>query len=97
MPKELNLNNTTKEVLVVKIGDKEYSVPLATSLPYKKAKELIKLAKGDEETALDGFIEFFAKYIPSKVLDELTMKDLTILAKSWTGQTEKEGGQSLGE
>ena len=44
MPKELNLNNTTKEVLVVKIGDKEYSVPLATSLPFKKAKELIKLA-----------------------------------------------------
>lgn len=97
MPKELNLNNTTKEVLVVKIGDKEYSVPLATSLPYKKAKELIKLAKGDEETALDGFIEFFANHIPSEVLDELTMKELTFLAKAWTGQTEKEGGQSLGE
>ena len=96
MPKELNLNNKI-EVLVVNIGDKAFNVPLATSLPYKKAKSLIKLAKADEESALDGFVEFFAEYIPSEVLDELTMKDLTLLAKAWTGQTEKEGGQSLGE
>ena len=96
MPKELNLNGNV-EVLVVKIGDKEYRVPLATSLPYKKAKELIKLAKADEENALDGFLEFFSNYIPSDVLDELPMSALTTLAKAWTGQTEKEGGQSLGE
>ena len=96
MPKELNLNGNV-EVLVVTIGDKEYRVPLATSLPYKKAKELIKLAKADEENALDGFLEFFSNYIPSDVLDELPMSALTTLAKAWTGQTEKEGGQSLGE
>lgn len=96
MPKELKLNGNV-EVLVVKIGDKTFKVPLATSLPYKKAKALVKLAKGNEENALDGFIEFFAEYIPSDVLDELTMKDLTLLAKAWAGQTEKEGGQSLGE
>jgi hypothetical protein len=96
MPNELKLNGNV-EVLVVTINDKTYKVPLATSLPYKKAKELVKLAKGDEESALDGFVEFFANYIPSEVLDELTMKDLTTLAKAWSGQTEKEGGQSLGE
>lgn len=96
MPNELKLNGNV-EVLVVAINDKTYKVPLATSLPYKKAKELVKLAKGDEESALDGFVEFFANYIPSEVLDELTMKDLTTLAKAWSGQTEKEGGQSLGE
>lgn len=96
MPKELNLNGNT-EVLVVKIGDKNYSVPLATSLPYKKAKALMKLAKVNEEEALDGFLDFFSQYIPSEVLDELSMSALTTLAKAWTGQTEKEGGQSLGE
>ena len=76
---------------------KTFKIPLATSLPYKKAKTLVKLAKADEETALDGFLEFFSQYIPSEVLDELTMKDLTTLAKAWSGQTEKEGGQTLGE
>ena len=96
MPKELNLNGNV-EVLVVNIGDKTFKIPLATSLPYKKAKELVKLAKADEESALDGFLEFFSQYIPSEVLDELTMKDLTALAKAWSGQTEKEGGQPLGE
>jgi hypothetical protein len=96
MPKELNLNSNV-EVLVVNIGDKTFNVPLATSLPYKKAKALLKLAKADEENALDGFLEFFSQYIPSEVLDELTMKDLTALAKAWSGQTEKEGGQPLGE
>lgn len=96
MPKELNLNGNV-EVLVVNIGDKTFKIPLATSLPYKKAKELVKLAKADEESALDGFLEFFSQYIPTEVLDELTMKDLTALAKAWAGQTEKEGGQTLGE
>lgn len=96
MPKELNLNGNV-EVLVVNIGDKTFKIPLATSLPYKKAKVLVKLAKADEESALDGFLEFFSQYIPTEVLDELTMKDLTMLAKAWTGQTEKEGGQTLGE
>lgn len=96
MPKELNLNGNV-EVLVVNIGDKTFKIPLATSLPYKKAKELVKLAKADEESALDGFLEFFSQYIPSEVLDELTMRDLTTLAKAWSGQTKKEGGQTLGE
>ena len=63
MPKELNLNGNV-EVLVVNIGDKTFKIPLATSLPYKKAKELVKLAKADEESALDGFLEFFSQYIP---------------------------------
>ena len=96
MPKELNLNGNV-EVLVVNIGDKTFKIPLATSLPYKKAKELVKLAKADEESALDGFLEFFSQYIPSDVLEELTMRELTMLAKAWTGQTKKEGGQTLGE
>lgn len=96
MPNELNLNNKV-EVLVVKIGDKSYNVPLATSLPYKKAKMLLKLSKSDEETALDGFLDFFSEFIPPEVLDELSMRDLMTLAKAWTGKTEEEGGQSLGE
>lgn len=95
MPKELNLNQNI-EVLAVTIGEETYNVPLATSLPYKKAKALIKLAKSNEEEALDAFLNFFAQYIPTEVLEELPMRSLTELAKAWSGRTE-EGGQSLGE
>ena len=97
MPNELNLNQNI-EVLVVTIGDKKYNVPLATSLPYKKAKALIKLAKKGEEEAMDAFIEFFAQYIPQEVLDELPMSALSQLAKAWSGKSnEDEDGESLGE
>ena len=92
MPKELNLDQNI-EVLVVTIKDKKYKVPLATSLPYKKAKALMKLANANEEEAIDIFMEFFAQYIPQ---DELPMTALTQLAKAWTGQTE-ESGERLGE
>ena len=95
MPKELNLDQNI-EVLVVTIKDKKYKVPLATSLPYKKAKALMKLANANEEEAIDTFMEFFAQYIPQDVLDELPMTALTQLAKAWTGQTE-ESGKRLGE
>ena len=80
MPKELNLDQNI-EVLVVTIKDKKYKVPLATSLPYKKAKALMKLANANEEEAIDTFMEFFAQYIPQDVLDELPMTALTQLAK----------------
>lgn len=97
MPNELNLNQNI-EVLVVNIGDKKYNIPLATSLSYKKAKTLIKLAKKGEDEAMDAFIEFFAQYIPQDVLDELPMSALEKLAKAWSGKSnEDEDGESLGE
>ena len=49
MPNELNLNNQKIDVLVVKIEDKEYKIPLATSLPYKEVKTLIGLQKNNRK------------------------------------------------
>lgn len=95
MPNELNLNQNI-EVLIVTIGEKKYKIPLATSLPYKKAKALIKLSKLSGEEATDAFIEFFAQYIPQEELDELPMSALSQLAKAWAGKTE-ESGENLGE
>lgn len=97
MPKNLNLTNNTTEVLIVTIGDKDYKIPLATSLPYKKVKSLMGLTKLDDEAKIDAFIGFFKEYIPEKVIDELPMSALTELAKAWSGATEKDGGESLGE
>lgn len=102
MPKELNLN-IPSEVLVVTIGEKQYSVPLAMSLPYAKVKVLSKALKGlkgadDIDGQLEIFSEFFKEYIPEDVLDKLPMKALYNLATAWgEGEGEDTSNNSLGE
>lgn len=96
MPNELNLNNRI-EVLKVKIGDKTYDVPLATSLPYKKVKSLMGLMKKEEGEQMDAFIEFFKEYIDPETVESLPMSALTELAKAWSSASETDGGESLGK
>ena len=96
MPTELNLNNKI-EVLKVKISEKTYDVPLATSLPYKKVKSLMGLIKKEEGEQMDAFIEFFKGYIDPEVVDSLPMSALTELAKAWSSASETDGGESLGK
>ena len=96
MPNELNLNSKT-EVLRVKISDKSFDVPLATSLPYKKVKSLMGLTKKGEFEQMDAFIDFFKSYIDPDVIDNLPMSALTELAKAWSTASETEGGESLGK
>lgn len=94
MPNELNLNNQKIDVLVVKIEDKEYKIPLATSLPYKEVKTLIGLQKNnDSAEAIDIFINFFKKYIDEDVIENLPMSALNELARAWSGAN----GEDLGE
>lgn len=86
MPKELNLN-TDKEVLVVKIFDKEYSIPLASSLKVKEVKAIMALTKLEDDEKLNGFIDFFKNYIPEDVIEELPMSSLTQLMNAWSGSS----------
>lgn len=95
MPNELNLNNKPSEVLKVTIGDKTYDIPLASSLPYKKVKALIKITKQKDEEQIESFVNFFKQYIPEEVIDELSMSALTDLAKAWSKVSNKE--EELGE
>lgn len=92
MPNELNLN-TKVEVLVVTIEDKTYNIPLATSLPLKKAKGLMRLTSKSAEEQFDAFVEFFKEYIDADVVDNLPISALSELAKAWNGAN----GDSLGE
>ena len=97
MPKNINLNQN-KEVLIVKIEDKEYKLPLVSSLPYKEVKALIKISKkADEFDQLDAFVDFFKKYIPEDVLENLSVAALNQLASAWSGANDQEDGQPLGE
>ena len=86
MPKELNLN-TDKEVLVVKIFDKEYSIPLASSLKVKEVKAIMALTKLEDDEKLNGFIDFFKNYIPEDIIEELPMSSLTQLMNAWSGSS----------
>ena len=86
MPKELNLN-TDKEVLVVKIFGKEYSIPLASSLKVKEVKAIMALTKLEDDEKLNGFIDFFKNYIPEDVIEELPMSSLTQLMNAWSGSS----------
>lgn len=88
---EITLKGKSDEVKVLKvnIGKKTYSVPLSGSL---SIKEMRSLAKGE----IDGF-EFFAKYIPAEVLEELTSDDFAALTEEWkkasAGKTDSELGE----
>ena len=93
MPNELNLN-TNVEVLIVTIGDKKYNIPLARSLPLKKAKGLMKLTSKSTEEQFDAFVEFFKEYIDAEVVDNLPISALTELAKAWNSANGDELGES---
>ena len=89
MAKKIKLGGEkVKETLAVEIGNKTYNVPLARSM---KRKELIALK--DEESVF----QMFAKYIPSDVLDDLTMDEYQQLAQAWTDSNEAENGATMGE
>ena len=76
------------EVLKATIGDKTYSIPLASSLPYVKLKAM-------RET--DKVIEFFKEYIPEEVFNSLLTDELMQLVKAWNDATLEATGASVGE
>lgn len=88
MPNELTLNRREREVLVVNIEDKKFSIPLGTSL---KRKEVAKLNK-DEEV-----MKFFEKYLGAEVMDDLTVGEIKSIIDAWTKATQESSGVSLGE
>ena len=76
------------DVLKATIGDKTYSIPLASSLPYVKLKTM----RTD-----DKLIEFFKEHIPENVFNELLTDEVMQLVKAWNDATEEEQGASVGE
>ncbi len=88
MPNELKLNRKQKEVLVVDIDDKKYSIPLGTSL---KRKELAKL--DSDEAAM----KFFENYLGKELMDDLTVGEIKSIIEAWTKATQEASGVSLGE
>lgn len=88
MAKKVVLGGQNANVLAVEIGKKTYSVPLAGSM---KRKDVLAL-KDDESV-----YAMFARYIPSEVLDDMTVDEYNQLAQAWIDANEDKNGSSLGE
>lgn len=86
---EVNIKKKEQvEVLKATIGDKTYSIPLASSLPYVKLKAMREN---------DKVIEFFKEYIPEEVFNDLLADELKQLVKAWNDATLEATGASVGE
>ena len=86
---EVNIKKKKEtEVLKATIGDKTYSIPLASSLPYVKLKAMREN---------DKVIEFFKEYIPEEVFNSLLTDELMQLVKAWNDATLEATGASVGE
>ena len=78
-----------KKVLEVKIGKKTYNVPLSGSLSIREMKAM---RDGTE----DGF-DFFGRYIPAEVMENMTMDDFQVLNDAWKKASAGQSDVSLGE
>lgn len=96
MPK-YSLTQRNASYLTLEIGGKEYNIPLAASLKFKDVKKLLKIEKLDQVEQLETMSEFFASYLGSKVVDEMTFSDLTEVMVLWNKANQEAGGPSLGE
>ena len=86
---EVNIKKKKEtEVLKATIGDKTYSIPLASSLPYVKLKAMREN---------DKIIEFFKEYISEEVFNDLLTDELMQLVKAWNDATQEATGASVGE
>lgn len=85
---EVVIKKRQTEVLKATIGNKTYSIPLASSLPYVKLKSM---------TTDEKVIEFFKEHIPEDVFNELLTDEIMQLVKAWNDATLEAQGASVGE
>lgn len=96
MPKN-QLTKKNEAYLTLEINEKNYNIPLASSMKLKELRKLTKIEKLPETDQLDAIAEFFAKYLGESVVDDLSVADLYEILKYWKEANSKTGGLSLGE
>lgn len=88
--KEITLGGKPKElkVLTVHIGEESYEVPLGGTL---KPRELAAM---DTPAKTLAFLE---KYIPKKIVEDLSIDDYNALVHAWADATKEASGVAVGE
>lgn len=79
----------------IKIGEKEYEVPLMGDVPYD---ELNKILDGTEDkTPLAHYKTFLEKYLPKKVVAGLSVNQLRMIQSDWAKYSKDAMGITPGE
>ena len=74
---------------VIAIEDKRYEVPLAEDLSYEEADEAL--------SGLDGYKAFLEKYLPKKVLEKLSVRQIQQIRMDWNKYSKEDMGIKPGE
>ena len=86
--KEFTLKRNEVKTLKLNIDKKVYEIPLSGSLPYKVVKSL---------DTYESTVKFLKKYIPEKIVDELTQDEYLAIVDAWGEASKEAAGLSLGE
>lgn len=91
----LKFQTEAKRFMTVEVtGKGTFEVPLPSSLPFEKNRELYELQKtNDEMAALDWFYDFFSEYLGEAIKD-VTMQDFTGMVNMWQSETNPSMGES---
>lgn len=80
-----------KDCLEITIGEKNYMMPLAGSMPLKTLKKLTK------DADVDVILEVLNAYIPEEITDELTVADVKQIFEAWGAASKEVSGIELGK
>lgn len=96
MPKH-SLTKKDEAYLTIEIDGKEYNIPLAKTLKVKEVRQLIKISKLEEMDQYDFMIEFLARYMGEKIVDEMTTGDVIEIFNLWKKANTDAEDLELGE
>lgn len=80
-----------KDCLEINIGEKNYMMPLAGSMPLKTLKKLTK------DADVDVILEVLNVYIPEEVTDEFTVADIRQIFEAWSEASKDNSGIEPGK
>ena len=85
---DFTLKRREAKTLKIHIDDQTYEIPLSGSL---RPKEVAKL------DTVDATMEFMKRYIPAKVIDDLTQDEYNDIVKAWGEASKEASGLKPGE
>ena len=91
--KEITLEQP-KEVLKVNVGDRDFSIPLAGSIPFAELVKFREEVKADKFTAMMNLLQ---KQIPDEIFNTLTADNLRVIMEAWSEASQIETGVTPGE
>ena len=91
--KEITLEQP-KEVLKVNVGDRDFSIPLAGSIPFS---ELVKFRAEVKTDKFNAMMNLLKNHIPEEIFDTLTTDNLKTIMEAWTEASQIDTGVTPGE